>query len=564
MKNKEKSKKKILQLLYRCIPSRLMLSSHIRSFASPLVVRERAVFGSKHLNDLHQAAGLPSLMELGRAYLLCRELDRAETCFRRVYRTLLYHDQAHRDSLLLASASVCLARVLIARIEEGGGINGRHDYTPKFARMAEMATSMLNRSIVEVHSLGDKASQIFLGEAMGCLAELLETLPELLDDEGANDLDRPLPGEPTSSLQPLQSLVVETFVEAVALCVGGLSEEEDKCGGESGESGEGGGGAAAKEDETSGAAGRNTEQGSSTTTTSLSSFPADPYSGFDFRGDTIVDVVRIQKRAAIRVGQDGTSKRFLRLSERVACLSLEKFGPGHSVVAQAMHDLGRVRMSVLDDVRPTVELTEGTYPIELRRTRSILADAASNYSNSGVWLGSTDYVDCVEDLSFAAIASVDGVEEARKASSVAAAATLWELHDYPSSNAAAQGAARAVGAYGRVASRSGDVLSAVSVATECCDEISRSCKAGKRIGRARSRGGEKTARSHLNREVAALWAVGKEGTLPEWSPTWETRRPASMTRSYMNADKGMYWLEESGRRRRRRRSWVPAGGVPSP
>ena len=133
-----------------------MLSSHIRSFASPLVVRERAVFGSKHLNDLHQAAGLPSLMELGRAYLLCRELDRAETCFRRVYRTLLYHDQAHRDSLLLASASVCLARVLIARIEQGGGINGRHDYTPKFARMAETATSMLNRSIVEVHSQGDK------------------------------------------------------------------------------------------------------------------------------------------------------------------------------------------------------------------------------------------------------------------------------------------------------------------------------------------------------------------------------------------------------------------------
>jgi hypothetical protein len=30
----------------------------------------------------------------------------------------------------------------------------------------------------------------------------------------------------------------------------------------------------------------------------------------------------------------------------------------------------------------------------------------------------------------------------------------------------------------------------------------------------------------------------------------------------MHADKGMYWLEESGRRRRR--SWVPAGGVPSP
>ena len=41
------------------------------------------------------------------------------------------------------------------------------------------------------------------------------------------------------------------------------------------------------------------------------------------------------------------------------------------------------------------------------------------------------------------------------------------MHDYPQSNAAVQGAAKALGVYGRVAAKSGDVLGAVGVASTC-------------------------------------------------------------------------------------------------
>jgi hypothetical protein len=76
-------------------------------------------------------------------------------------------------------------------------------------------------------------------------------------------------------------------------------------------------------------------------------------------------------------------------------------------------------------------------------------------------------VQCLFNLTSSALQSVDGVENARIASSEAAVATMWEVHQYPESSAAIAGAARAIGTYGRVAAKSGDILEAVAVASNC-------------------------------------------------------------------------------------------------
>ena len=49
----------------------MLRSSYIRPFSQPRLARYdfRPVFGQKHLHDLHQTAALPSLLELGQAYL---------------------------------------------------------------------------------------------------------------------------------------------------------------------------------------------------------------------------------------------------------------------------------------------------------------------------------------------------------------------------------------------------------------------------------------------------------------------------------------------------------------
>ena len=212
-----------------------------------------------------------------------------------------------------------------------------------------------------------------------------------------------------------------------------------------------------------------------------------------------------------------------------------------------------------------------TTSADMRTTHRVLSYAQQAYVSSGVWIGSTDYADCLRALSSSAVASVDGVEDARRASSAAAAANICELKSYPTSAAAAQGLARSVGTYGRVASRSGDILSAVSTLAHASETMSGVKwwwgKGGpkERGGRERERGGESRARALLNREVAALWAEGPEGRLPTWSRKWETDREESKRRMHDDLEGGkLRWEEEEAERRRS--WWVPTHtlGVPSP
>ena len=362
----------MLQTIPAALPNP-MYASAIRPFSNPLTVQRRAVFGPRHLNNLHQTASLPSLLELGRSYLLIHNLERSHACFLRIYNTCLLHPTQHIP-LLFASACLGLARTNIAAIKAHGGINGPNDHSSSCMLQAEHAVSLLDRAIADAStSVGVAAPrrhrplhQLFLGQALGCVAELLETLPELdrlpshgrraegrCTEGGCSPLlaSQSLPGEPISPVAALRGKIAESFVNAVRLCVEGLSAGQETVVGE-GEKGERSGHLLPR---------------------------ADPYSGFDWYGDALVDVCRFNKqavnkamRSASRSGLSAGSRSessttestsssqsssqsssfsFVKVATRVVQLVCDKFGTAqHAVVGQALHDLGRLR-SHLEMVR---------------------------------------------------------------------------------------------------------------------------------------------------------------------------------------------------------------------
>jgi hypothetical protein len=390
-----------------------MYASRIRPFASPRVVRERAVFGRAHLNDLHQTASLPSLLEIGRAYLLCGELEKGEKCFRRIYNVCMMNvAEKSTIPLLFASSCVCLARVEIAKIRNSGGINGSKDYDNNYSKMAEHALSLLDRAIVDASvSLGlisvrhPKIHAIFLGETMGCMGELLESLPEMkYGNAGAasnNPLieEQPLRGEPIVPYNILSEKIATTFVNAVAMCVSGLQLEGDD------DSGRRGNDRDITINKRGGGGGMNEKGDSAMNTLPLS----DPYSDYDWYGDALVDLCRFNKNAAnYASSKNRNSDYYIQLAERVAALAVQKFGgsrggssgsgtlnvefvdgkevvTGHSIIGQAMHDLGRVRASQEIQRRSNNEtVTSGPLPKDMRQTRAILSRAQQSYENAGV------------------------------------------------------------------------------------------------------------------------------------------------------------------------------------
>ena len=531
--------------IYHVFLARTMRASSIKSFSPPLVVRQRNVFGTKHLHNLHQTAGLPSLLELGRTYLSVGELEAAHKCFTKICNLCLLAP-AHPIPMLFASSCVGLARVLVAHIAKGGGINGSMDCRS----MAERVLSLLNQAIVHVTNLTPPRSfsekgplgltaetadtapntllhQLFLGQAMGCLSELLATLPEF------NPLHAASVNEPqyTSSV-PLQEKIADTYVQAVALCIVGVHGKD---------------------------------------------VWTDPYSGYDWRGDAIADLCRMNKNIATFPTPAGVDHpTIVSIAEDVVALALEKFGTrvGHSVVAQAFHDLGKIHHD-RELCRHCQRSAVGSQctcctsaapvcvsPVALRKTRAILCKAQHLYAQAGIWKGSTDYVDCLADLSSSAVHAVEGVENARAASSEAVKAIAWEVHQHPQSTAAVQGVARALGVYGRVAGKSGAILDAVGVASGVSEMVVWGGR-GQRGQRRMSDGtSEWSATTQLNRHVAAVWAVGPRGQLPAWSPsrgaTNQDRNLAA--RTYMKSNKDWEWEEEKewkgkGSRHRVSRVW---------
>ena len=559
----------------------MLRSSYIRPFSQPRLARYdlRPVFGQKHLHDLHQTAALPSLLELGQAYLRIRDVNRAEPIFKRIYGICLCNDKT-RDKLLFAQTCICLARTIIIRLDQNGGLNGCNDYCSDFSHMTETVVTLLNKSMVEISSLSNQAKQLGLGLAMGCLGELIETLPEV-EREDSTAMERPLYNEPISDdnnkkekdatfiKAVLYDRIVETYVEAVALCIGSLEKSTDAT-------------TTSPTSPTTTATSNNTSNTSNTPSFDSRGFPTeDPYSGYDWESDVLVDLNRINGNATRNVIQSKTSSRYIQLSTRICELTRMRFGDGHSVVAQALYDLGCIRSdlhafeaeskststSTQSLTKRTAALGIGSSPLlpkERRITRHILANACENYISSGIWKGSTDYIACLHQLSIAAIRSCDGIEHVREQSLIAAEANLKELRQYPNSVAAVQGLAESIGVYGRIASQSGDILNAVGQAARASESMvfdnrywyGKGGKKNRNMDEGKYRGGDSKGKLMMGKNIADVWAQGTKGHLPLWNPTWEMEKPKSVRRRHDELEGGRKLFHPDDESKRE--WWVPS------
>lgn len=329
----------------------------------PGLVRE--VFGHLHLRGggglSRRLEGLSTDLDMARLYLSIHELDRAERLFEdgvarcraaRPFRggsALPYRDsgrgvpvaarassasaQPGYDPLLYASAMVGLARVRIARLRGAGqgqlGVdassNGDADAWLALPRAAEDAVRLLNGGIRAAAEAGVSAEHLFLGEALGALGELLEVLPDLLGEEHDDHRTAAAAAAAGESREQMRARVSESFVAAIALCAGGIGGHRDAIRQEQSGSGDVGGHpevSMRQEEEQNG---------------------DDPQKRPDaWCENAVIDMVRIQGAAARCVPPGRKAYRFQALARQVAALAIDRFGRQSTVVAQALHDLGRV------------------------------------------------------------------------------------------------------------------------------------------------------------------------------------------------------------------------------
>ena len=462
-------------------------------FSRPLVApkQHRPVFagpllrtGTPHAPRLE---GLPPLLDLARAFLLCRDLPRADACFRRVLARCALHPRA-RDPMVFAAACVGLARTLVA---------GAGDWLA-LPRTAETVLALLTRGINAAGERGAAAQRVLLGEALGCLGVLLEAMPSIMDETttsahcsssadssstsvAVTSSSRPA-GSPSHA--QMRDRIVATYVTAIACCAGGLAEVS-------------------------------TQNDNSETTSETDAF---------WQDNAVNDMLRISGDAArtIARGVPHTGPRASRetvaalantyrpLARQVARVAAARFGPRSTAVAQSMCDLGQIELAAVAGVAD---------PTERRRSaalaRSFFEDARNAYAAAGRWaLGATEMAQCALGLVGAeAHAERDGMgtEGARDMARIAASNAVHDLRHAGAwtDTAEATAASRVLGAYGRVAARSGDVLGAVDAQFRAKEAMGGPAR---RIG-----GGATAARRELNRQSAGLWGRSGSGRLSTWS-----------------------------------------------
>eukprot|EP00946_MAST-07B_sp_MAST-7B-sp1_P001805 g1805.t1 len=493
----------------------------------------REVFGHLHLRGggglSRRLEGLPHVLDMARLYLSIHDIGRAATLFSRIVKLCRaaspgegYRDSGVRavaqrpsstsaqpgfDPFVYASACVGLARVHIARLRGNGqGQIGRDAHNSDgdawlaLPRATEEAVKLLNRGIRAASEASVPAEHLFLGEALGCLGELLEVLPDLLGPD-----DTTAAGE---SCAQMRERISESFVAAIALCAGGIRGHEqvmkrNQLQDPSTKSGENSGGAL----------------------NPCMLLLRDPQkNSSEWCENAVVDMVRIQGAAARCVSPGQRAYRFQGLAEEVAKLAVEKFGAESTVVAQALHDLGRVGVKA--------QSASGAHP---RDAWDFIEAARQAYSNCGTWSGSTEIVQCLGTLVKASRNAGHLSEGAHDMARSAVRAHLRELQMYPDSQVAAQSLARSVGTFGDAACQSGDVLGAVELEFQAkesmlCDGRNRCGQnvaesAARRDGISRKQVCHRTgAQEELLRRSAGVWA--RTPRLPRSNPYPIPRAPA--------------------------------------
>ncbi len=467
-------------------------------FSRPLVARKqhRPVFAGPLLRTGTPRAprleGLPPLLDLARAFLLCRDLPRADACFRRVLARCALHPRA-RDPMVFAAACVGLARTLVA---------GANDWLA-LPHTAETVLALLTRGINAAGERGAAAQRVLLGEALGCLGVLLEAMPGIMDETPAvSSADASATSSPSSSSSSaprpagspshaqMRDRIVATYVTAIACCAGGLADAT-------------------------------TQHDHDNTNNAATSAESDAF----WQENAVNDMLRIGGDAArtIARGVPNTGPRASRdtvatlaatyrpLARQVARVAAARFGPRSTAVAQSLCDLGRIELAAVAGVADPVERQRSA-----ALARSFFEDARHAYAAAGRWAqGATEMAQCALGLVDAeAHAGRDGGMGTEGARDMARAAASKAVHDLRHAGAwadpaEAAGASRVLGAYGRVATRSGDVLGAVD-AQFCAKEAMGG--PARRIG-----GGATVARRELNRQSAGVWGRSASGRLSTWS-----------------------------------------------
>jgi hypothetical protein len=510
----------------------------------PGLVRE--VFGHLHLRGggglSRRLEGLSTDLDMARLYLSIHELDRAERLFEdgvarcraaRPFRggsALPYRDsgrgvpvaarassasaQPGYDPLLYASAMVGLARVRIARLRGAGqgqlGVdassNGDADAWLALPRAAEDAVRLLNGGIRAAAEAGVSAEHLFLGEALGALGELLEVLPDLLGEEHDDHRTAAAAAAAGESREQMRARVSESFVAAIALCAGGIGGHRDAIRQEQSGSGDVGGHpevSMRQEEEQNG---------------------DDPQKRPDaWCENAVIDMVRIQGAAARCVPPGRKAYRFQALARQVAALAIDRFGRQSTVVAQALHDLGRVGAKA--------QSVSGAHP---RDAWDFIEAARQAYEDCGTWSGSTEIVQCLGTLAKASRTAGHLSEGAHDMARSAVNAHLKELRRYPGSRVVAQSLARAVGTFGEAACQSGDVLGAVELEFRAKESMLSDGKnrRGQRVRPLARKDGiarkhvchRAAAQEELLRRSAGVWA--RTPRLPRSNPYRLPRAPA--------------------------------------
>ena len=93
--------------------------------------------------------------------------------------------------------------------------------------------------------------------------------------------------------------------------------------------------------------------------------------------NAVIDMVRIQGAAARCVPPGRKAYRFQALARQVAALAIDRFGRQSTVVAQALHDLGRVGAKA--------QSVSGAHP---RDAWDFIEAARQAYEDCGTWSGS--------------------------------------------------------------------------------------------------------------------------------------------------------------------------------
>ena len=505
----------------------------------------REVFGHIHLRGggglSARLEGLPHALDLARLYLSIHELDQAERTFRRIVKLCLAASpgevksgslsevrrstacQQGYDPFVYASACVGLARVLISRLRgEGQGQLGVDAHNAddnawlKLPSAAEDAVRLVNRGIRAASEAGTPAEHIFLGEALGCLGELLEVLPDLLGPG-----DRSASGE---SCDLMKTRIAECYVSAIALCAGGINDHKDLV------------------SECKHAAAQDPQK-----------------RPMGWCENAVIDMVRIQGAAARCVEKGVNSNRFRGLARQVAALAAERFGHKSTIVAQALHDLGRVEAKA--------QSVSGAHP---RDSWDFIEAARQAYQDSGLWPGTSEVVQCLSTLTKVSRLAGHVSEAAHHMARSAANANLQELRAFPQNKAAAQSLARAVGEFSKTACLSGNVLGAVDLEFRAKEELGsdghlhsktnllerKDCAMSKKMNRA-------AAKDEMLRRTANVWA--RTARLPTSNPYTLPR--ASAIRDEEEGDPNSFVKHiraklsprkrQSGRKSKRTDPWSP-------